>query len=168
MAGSSTFQSGSKGSKRSFLLILSAKDDLVKVSWKSDARKCQNHVKKPLLTLTSWVKDASPFGSDKGNWQKDDSPYLQFPSHIQSVHLLLVELLLLSSKQYILEYFPKTRVVNSSQSFTWDLHIRKIGGYYETNSQKLRFLKAVLEARAALDIYNIHTIGLFVEPLRTD
>ena len=46
-------------SETSFLLIFSAKDDLVKVSWKSDARKCQNQV--TLLNLTSWVKDASPF-----------------------------------------------------------------------------------------------------------
>ena len=30
------------GSERSFLLILSARDDLVKVLRKSDARKCQN------------------------------------------------------------------------------------------------------------------------------
>ena len=30
------------GPKKSFLLIFSARDDLVKVSWKSDARKCPN------------------------------------------------------------------------------------------------------------------------------
>ena len=49
----------SYGSETSFLHILSARDDLVKVSWKSDARKCQN--KLPLLTLTSWVKGTSSF-----------------------------------------------------------------------------------------------------------
>ena len=32
------------GSETSFLLIFSARDDLVKVSWKSDARKCQNQL----------------------------------------------------------------------------------------------------------------------------
>ena len=47
------------GSETSFLLIFSARDDLVKVSWTSDARKCQNQV--TLLTLTSWVKGTSPF-----------------------------------------------------------------------------------------------------------
>ena len=30
-----------------FLLIFSAKDDLVKVSWKSDAGKCQNQLTPP-------------------------------------------------------------------------------------------------------------------------
>ena len=49
----------SYGSETSFLLILSARDDLVKLSGKSDARKCQNRVIS--LTLTSWVKAASPF-----------------------------------------------------------------------------------------------------------
>ena len=49
----------SYGSERSFLLIFIARDDLVKVSCKSDARKCQNQG--TLLTLTSWVKEASPF-----------------------------------------------------------------------------------------------------------
>ena len=43
----------SYGSKRSFLLILSAKDDLVKVSWKSDARKYQNHVTPPYFDQLS-------------------------------------------------------------------------------------------------------------------
>ena len=47
------------GSETSFLLIFSARDDLVKVSCKSDARKCQNQV--TLLTLTCWVKGTSPF-----------------------------------------------------------------------------------------------------------
>ena len=50
----------SSGSNRSFRLIFSARDDLVKVSWKSDARRSQNQV--TLLTLTSWVKGISPFG----------------------------------------------------------------------------------------------------------
>ena len=49
----------SYGHETSFLLIFSARDDLVKVSCKSDARKCQNQV--TLLTLTSWVKGTSPF-----------------------------------------------------------------------------------------------------------
>ena len=35
------------GSETSFLLIFSARDDLVKVSWKSDARKCQNQLTPP-------------------------------------------------------------------------------------------------------------------------
>ena len=35
------------GSERSFLLIISASDDLVKVSWKSDAGKCQNQLTPP-------------------------------------------------------------------------------------------------------------------------
>ena len=30
--------------ERSYLLVFSARDDLVKVSWKSDARKCQNQL----------------------------------------------------------------------------------------------------------------------------
>ena len=47
------------GSERSFLLIFSVRDDLVKVSCKSDAWKCQNQV--TLLTLTSWVEGTSPF-----------------------------------------------------------------------------------------------------------
>ena len=34
----------SYGSEISFLLVFSAREDLVKVSWKSDARKCQNQV----------------------------------------------------------------------------------------------------------------------------
>ena len=34
----------SYGSERSFVPISSARDNLVKVSWKSDARKCQNQV----------------------------------------------------------------------------------------------------------------------------
>ena len=37
----------SYGSERSFLLIFSARDDLVKVSWKLDARKCQNQLTPP-------------------------------------------------------------------------------------------------------------------------
>ena len=46
------------GSKRSFLLIFCARDDLVKVSLKSDARKCQSQVTP--LTLTSSVKVPIP------------------------------------------------------------------------------------------------------------
>ena len=49
----------SYGSEISCLLVFSARDDLVKVSWKSDAQKCQNEVTP--LTLTSWVKVPSPF-----------------------------------------------------------------------------------------------------------
>ena len=49
----------SYGSEISCLLVFSARDDLVKVSWKSDAQKCQNQVTP--LTLTSWVKVPSPF-----------------------------------------------------------------------------------------------------------
>ena len=41
------------GSKRSFLLIFSARDDLVKVSWKSDARKCQNQLTPPYFDQLS-------------------------------------------------------------------------------------------------------------------
>ena len=37
----------SYGPERSFLVIFSARDDLVKVSCKSDARKCQNQVTSP-------------------------------------------------------------------------------------------------------------------------
>ena len=37
----------SYGPKRSFLFIFSARDDLVKVSWKSDAGKCPNQVTPP-------------------------------------------------------------------------------------------------------------------------
>ena len=44
--------------ERCFVLIFSVRDDLVKVSWKSDGWKCQNQV--TLLTLTSWVKGTSP------------------------------------------------------------------------------------------------------------
>ena len=49
----------SYGSERSFLLIFSARDDLVKVSWKSVAGKCPNQVTPP--SLTSWVKGTSSF-----------------------------------------------------------------------------------------------------------
>ena len=41
------------GSKRGFLLILSARDDLVKVSWKSDAGKCQNQLTPPYFDQLS-------------------------------------------------------------------------------------------------------------------
>ena len=50
----------SYGSKRSFLLIFSARDDLVKVSCKSDAWKCQNQLTPPYFDKLS-EKDASPF-----------------------------------------------------------------------------------------------------------
>ena len=43
----------SYGSERSFLLIFSARDDLVKVSWKSDARKCQNQLTPPYFDQLS-------------------------------------------------------------------------------------------------------------------
>ena len=46
-------------SERTFLLMFSATDDLVKVSWKLDVEKGQNQ--DTPLTLTSWVKVASPF-----------------------------------------------------------------------------------------------------------
>ena len=49
----------SYGSEISFLLVFSARDDLVKVSWKSDAQKCQHEVTP--LTLTTSVKGTSPF-----------------------------------------------------------------------------------------------------------
>ena len=57
------------GSERSFLLILSARDDLVKVLRKSDARKCQNHVTH--LTLTGWLKVASPCDYNYGRVDVD-------------------------------------------------------------------------------------------------
>ena len=41
------------GSKRSFLLIFSARDDLVKVSWKSDVGKCQNQLTPPYFDQLS-------------------------------------------------------------------------------------------------------------------
>ena len=41
------------GSERSFLLIFSARDDLVKVSWKSDAGKCQNQLTPPYFDQLS-------------------------------------------------------------------------------------------------------------------
>ena len=41
------------GSETSFLLIFSARDDLVKVSWKSDARKCQNQLTPPYFDQLS-------------------------------------------------------------------------------------------------------------------
>ena len=43
----------SYGSKRSFLLIFSARDVLVKVSWKSDTRKCQNQLTPPYFDQLS-------------------------------------------------------------------------------------------------------------------
>ena len=43
----------SYGSERSFLLIFSARDDLVKVSWKSDAGKCQNQLTPPYFDQLS-------------------------------------------------------------------------------------------------------------------
>ena len=41
------------GSETSFLLIFGARDDLVKVSWKSDARKCQNQLTPPYFDQLS-------------------------------------------------------------------------------------------------------------------
>ena len=41
------------GSETSFLLIFSARDDLVEVSWKSDARKCQNQRTPPYFDQLS-------------------------------------------------------------------------------------------------------------------
>ena len=52
----------SYGSKRSFLFIFSARDNLVKVSWNSDAWKCQNQV--TLLTLARRVR-----GADQPLWE---------------------------------------------------------------------------------------------------
>ena len=52
----------SYGPKKSFLLIISARDDLVKVSWKSDAGKCPNQVTPPLLWPAEW-KAPAPFNS---------------------------------------------------------------------------------------------------------
>ena len=43
----------SYGSETSLLLIFSARDDLVKVSWKLDARKCQNQVTSPYFDQLS-------------------------------------------------------------------------------------------------------------------
>ena len=43
----------SYGSERSFLLIFYARDDLVKVSWKSNAGKCQNQVTPPYFDQLS-------------------------------------------------------------------------------------------------------------------
>ena len=43
----------SYGSETSFLLIFSARDDLVKVSWESDARKCQNQLTPPYFDQLS-------------------------------------------------------------------------------------------------------------------
>ena len=49
----------SYGSERRFVLIFSARDDFGKVSWKMDARKCQNQGTP--LSLTTSVKVANPF-----------------------------------------------------------------------------------------------------------
>ena len=43
----------SYGSEKSFLLIFSARDDLVKVSWKSDVGKCQNQLTPPYFDQLS-------------------------------------------------------------------------------------------------------------------
>ena len=43
----------SYGPEKSFLLIFSARDDLVKVSCKSDARKCQNQLTPPYFDQLS-------------------------------------------------------------------------------------------------------------------
>ena len=51
-------QMASYGSKTSFLLIFSAKDDLVKGENRMPGSAKTNL---PLLTLTSWVKEAPPF-----------------------------------------------------------------------------------------------------------
>ena len=57
----------SYGSETSFLLISSARDDLVKVSWKSDGWKCQNQVTSPFFDKLSercqplWNGSASMF-----------------------------------------------------------------------------------------------------------
>ena len=43
------------GSERSFLLIFGARDDLGKVSWESDAQKCQNQLTPPYFDqLSEW------------------------------------------------------------------------------------------------------------------
>ena len=56
---------GKNGSVRSFLflLIFSAKDDPVKVSWKSDAQKCQNQLTPPYFDQLS--ESHQPFGRER-------------------------------------------------------------------------------------------------------
>ena len=73
----------SYGSEISFLLVFSARDDLVKVSWKSDAQKCQNQVTP--LTLTSWVKVPSPFviNASGAIWWPNLEPMKVAPSNDQ-------------------------------------------------------------------------------------
>ena len=47
------------GSEGSFLLIFSARDDLVKLSWKSDTWKCQHQLTRISIVLASEVFDCS-------------------------------------------------------------------------------------------------------------
>ena len=54
-------------SERSFILILSARDDLVKVSCKSDARKCQNQVI-PSLLLPVKKKAPAPLALSRSDF----------------------------------------------------------------------------------------------------
>ena len=51
----------SYGSEISFLLIFSARDDLVKINENRMSGSAKNNLS--LLTLNSWVKGASPFGN---------------------------------------------------------------------------------------------------------
>ena len=56
----------SYGSERSFLVIFSARDNLVKVSWKSDAQKCQNQLTPPYFDQLS--ERSQPLCTNK--WQR--------------------------------------------------------------------------------------------------
>ena len=66
------------GSERSFLLIFCARDDLGKVSWESDARKCQNQFTPPFFDQLSersqplcpnkWQRSQLFFVASQGQW----------------------------------------------------------------------------------------------------
>ena len=96
------------GCERSFLLIFSARDDLVKVSWKSDVGKCQNQLTPPYFDqLSERHQPLLHYNSKKGNlhcfivseksfecvkvWARK-SGCVKFLKYFMSVHRLITKL----------------------------------------------------------------------------
>ena len=96
------------GSKRSFLLIFSARDDLVKVSWKSDVGKCQNQLTPPYFDQLS--ERHQPLW-----WAVITSK----PWHFQRVCLLL--LVSTSARARIFRELSPSSLLQSSPSLPWSL-----------------------------------------------
>ena len=95
------------GSKRSSLLIFSARDDLVKVSWKSDVGKCQPRtwLQECQTQQQQWCSLSPSAGCSGGrlcSLSVDQSPsYLQFPNSKER----LIEEMLLRHQMGVLKSF---------------------------------------------------------------